>query len=146
MRGNIILSIIGTISKEFFDFGVLIFRVGIGAMISIHGFDKLIHFQEKAPGFLDPFGIGGELSLVLAIFAEGFCSLLIITGFSLRLALVPLITTMLIAFFVAHSDDPYNVKEIALLYLVAFSSLFVMGPGKFSFDYLFLDKLRRLNE
>jgi putative oxidoreductase len=128
--------VIDFFSRSFTDYGTAFLRLAVGVMMFVHGLDKFIHYHDKAPEFLDPFGVGGEVSLALAIFAEGICSLLVMIGFFLRLALLPLITTMLVAFFVAHSGDPYDIKETALLYLIVYISLLVVGPGRLSFDHL----------
>lgn len=85
-------------------------------------------------------GFGREISLVLAVFAEFFCSILVILGFATRFALFPLIITMLVAIFIAHGDDPFHVKEHALLFLFPYLSLLILGAGKYSLDYLIFGK------
>lgn len=40
-----------------------------------------------ALAFPDPLGVGSEISLILAIFGEVFCSVLLIFGLLIRLAL-----------------------------------------------------------
>ena len=80
-------------------------------------------------------GIGSQLSLVLAIFGEMVCSMAFIFGFLYRLAMIPMIFTMCIAFFVVHGSDPFAVKELAFIYLVVFILLYIAGPGKFSLDH-----------
>lgn len=99
-----------------------------------HGIPKL---QKALAGnwqFADPFGVGAELSLGLAIFAEVGCSLLILLGFLTRLATIPLLITMLTAFFIIHAADPLGEKELPLLYALIFATLFFTGPGKYSVD------------
>ena len=76
-----------------------------------------------------------QLSLVLAIFGEMVCSMAFIFGFLYRLAMLPMIFTMCIAFFVVHGSDPFAVKELAFIYLVVFILLYIAGPGKFSLDH-----------
>jgi len=48
--------------------------------------------------------------------------------------------TMLIAFFVRHGSDPYVVKELSLVYFFFYLTVFVLGSGKFSLDWLFSKK------
>ena len=50
-------------------------------------------------------------------------------------AMIPMIFTMCIAFFVVHGSDPFAVKELAFIYLVVFILLYIAGPGKFSLDH-----------
>ena len=49
-----------------------------GLLMLTHGYDKVIHFSEKASNFFDLFGLGGEITLGLVIFSEVFCSFLLI--------------------------------------------------------------------
>lgn len=117
--------------------GLFVLRAGSGGlMIYGHGLAKLTGFAEKAERFADPFGLGGPISLGLATFAEFFCSILLILGLFTRLAAIPLLVTMLTAVFFAHAADPYEKKELALVYLVPFVSLVFTGPGRFSLDHL----------
>ena len=68
--------------------------------------------------------------------AEVVAAILLILGLGTRFVLIPLIITMLVAFFIVHADDPFSKKELALLYLIPFISLFLTGPGKYSLDAL----------
>ena len=119
------------------DLALLIFRVSTGLlMLTRHGWGKLSGYGERMDTFSDPLGVGPPASLGLAVFAEFFCSLLIVLGLGTRLATIPLIITMLVAAFIIHGDDPFAKKEMALLYLVSFLLLFFSGPGKYSVDRL----------
>lgn len=99
-----------------------------------HGWSKLMNFKERLSTFSDPIGLGSEVSLTLIVFAEFFCSLFLILGLYTRLALIPLIIAMIVVAFIVHGDDPFGTKEKALLFLVAYLSLFFTGPGKYSLD------------
>jgi putative oxidoreductase len=115
--------------------GLLILRVSIGLMMMLgHGLGKLTGYSEMAAQFPDPYGLGGQLSMGLAVFAEFFCSLGIVFGFLTRAAVVPLIVTMVTAVLIIHGDDPWGKKELAVLYLVPLVTIFVAGPGRYSLD------------
>ena len=88
-----------------------------------------------------PLGIGSSASLSLAIFGEVICSLGFIVGAFYRLALIPMIFTMCIAFFVIHGADPFAVKELALVYLAIFVLMYIAGPGNYSVDRLIAKKI-----
>jgi len=118
------------------DLGLLLLRLASGGAMLSHGWPKLQKALSGATEFADPIGIGPELSLYLAIFAEFVCALLIIIGFAHRLALIPLIITMLVAFFVVHTSDPFGTKELPFLFLSIFGTLFFTGPGKYAADRL----------
>ena len=113
---------------------LLIVRVVFGVMLMNHGIDKWANYQELSAVFPDPLGIGSPLSLGLAIFGELACSMAFIIGFLYRLAMIPMIFTMCVAFFVVHADDPFAVKELAFVYLVVFVLVYIVGPGKFAVD------------
>ena len=117
------------------DLGLLILRLGGGGfMLFAHGLQKLTSFSEMSAKFPDPIGLGSEFSLVLAIFAEFLCSLLVMLGLFTRLAVLPLCATMFVAAFLVHGSDPFAKKELALLYLVVFVFLALAGGGKFSVE------------
>ncbi len=121
--------------------GLLILRLGCGGlMLWFHGLPKLLTYGEKAVGFPDPLGIGHGLSLGLVVFAEFFCSILVIWGILTRFAAIPLVVTMVTAAFVIHGDDPWSKKEFALLYAIPFFALVFTGPGKISIDHFFFQK------
>ena len=113
---------------------LLIVRVVFGVMLMNHGIDKWANYQELSAVFPDPLGIGSPLSLGLAIFGELACSMAFIIGFLYRLAMIPMIFTMCVAFFIVHADDPFAVKELAFVYLVVFVLMYIVGPGKVAVD------------
>lgn len=117
-------------------FALLLLRVGAGAFMLTHGYPKLQKLLAGDFQFADPFGLGPGISLGLAVFAEFFCSILLILGLGTRLAAIPLIVTMSVAAFIAHSADPFARKEMALLYLLSFVVLLFSGPGRISADQL----------
>jgi len=102
-----------------------------------HGWPKLSKLLAGGEiQFGDPIGLGPVLSLILVVFAEFFCSILIGIGLGTHLATIPLIFTMFVAAFVAHADDPFRQKEMALLYILIYLTLLVVGSRKYSIDYL----------
>ncbi len=115
------------------DFGLLLLRLGTSGLMITHGWGKIANYSENLTKFADPLGIGTQTSLVLAIFAEFFCSILLALGFFSRLALIPLIITMVTAAFMVHGGN-FSKQELPLLFLIAFLTLFFTGPGKYSLD------------
>lgn len=127
----------GTTTLGSASLGLLIARIVGGAtMLIAHGLPKLTTFSEKSSTFPDPLGIGSSTSLALAVGAEVGCALLLILGLFTRAALVPLIITMVVAFFLVHGADPFARRELAFLYLGLYLALFVTGAGRFSLDAL----------
>ncbi|WP_455673209.1 DoxX family protein [Phocaeicola sp.] len=114
---------------------LLALRILFGVLLMSHGVQKWANFNSMADVFPDPLGIGSQLSLILAIFGEMVCSMAFIFGFLYRLAMIPMIFTMGMAFFVIHGNDPFAVKELAFIYLVVFVLMYIAGPGKYSLDH-----------
>jgi len=128
-------------NEGYLNIVILIVRLTISALMITHGFPK---FKTLLAGgeiqFPDPVYLGPALSLILCVFAEFFCSILIGIGLGTRLASIPLIVNMSVAAFVMHANDPIGDKEMALLYLVFYLLLLVVGGRKFSVDYLITRK------
>lgn len=120
------------------DLAALLLRVtGAGLMMMQHGYPKLMKLSGNGPvKFGDPLGIGEFNSLLLAIFAEFICSAFLILGLFTRLAVIPLIITMLVIIFVVHAGKPVEDIELAAVYAAIFVALLFSGPGKWSVDAL----------
>lgn len=118
--------------------GLLALRLGAGISMALaHGWPKVGRLLGDDPiRFADPFGLGVTTSLVLAIFGELVCGVLIALGLGTRLAAIPFAITMLVAMFHAHADDPWGVKEHAFLFLVPAVTLLFTGAGRLSLDAL----------
>lgn len=132
--------------------GLLILRLGIGGYLLTHGWGKLqMVLAGQFDQFGDPIGLGSGLSLVLIMFAEFFCSLLVMAGLATRFAAAPIVFGMAIAAFAAHGDDPWTSggarelfqagetsypasKQPALMFLLVFLTLIFTGAGRFSAD------------
>lgn len=126
---------------DFTSLGLFILRVGFGLTIALqHGLPKILDFANKTTSFPDPLGVGSTASLSLMVLAEFICGIFVALGLFTRLAVIPLIIAMGVAFFVFHAPDPFAKKEMAFLYFLAFTSIFAAGPGKFSVDGLIRGK------
>ncbi len=126
--------------------GILLIRVTIGVLMAFYGYQKLITFETMAASdfwakevsFL---GMTGKTPLALTIFAEFFCSLLLILGLFTRLALIPVIICMgyIIAcvakFEVIYSGDNGIEMNHAFVYFLIYFGLLLTGPGTYSLDY-----------
>jgi len=121
--------------------GLLVLRVAFGGLMLVHGLQKAAAFGELKDKFPDPLGMGSQLSLISAIGSEVGCSLLLILGLGTRLAAIPLAFTMIVALFLVHAADPWNVKELAAAYLCVYVSLILTGAGRFSLDQLFVKRI-----
>ena len=127
--------------EEYLNILVLLLRISIAAFMITHGWPKLNKLLAGGEiQFGNPIGLGSGPSLILAVFAEFFCSIFIGIGLGTRLATIPLMITMFVAAFIAHGADPFGRKELALLYLLFYITLYVIGSRKYSIDYLLTRK------
>jgi putative oxidoreductase len=119
---------------------LLILRVGAGVLMIHHGYDKLTHFNEYQPEFMNFLGLGTSASLALVVFAEFFCSAMLLVGFLTSVSTIPLIITMGVAVFMAHDGAIFAKGELATLYLFVYVAIMIVGPGKYSLDALIFKK------
>jgi putative oxidoreductase len=122
------------------DIALLISRVGIAGLMLTHGIPKLQSLNESPVKFMDFLGMGETISLGLVILAEVVCSVFILLGFGTRLAVIPIMITMLVAVFHVHGADPFAKQEMGLHFLLAYIFLLIMGSGKYSMDNYLLAK------
>lgn len=121
------------------DFAALLMRLVFGGTMAMsHGYGKLTGMS--AAKFPDPLGIGNAASYWGAVGGEFFCCVLIVLGLFTRIACVPAMFTMGVAFFVVHKADKFQTKELAFLYLCAFTIMLLLGPGKYSLDHVLFCK------
>jgi len=115
------------------NIGLAILRIGASALMLTHGYGKLLKLVN-GESFGNPIGIGATPSLFLTVVGEFVCPILIIIGFKTRIAAIPAAITMAVAAFVVHGEDPFQKKELALIYLLLFVVIALVGPGKYSID------------
>lgn len=126
------------------DLASLLLRIFFGGLFIYYGFIKLIAFDEILPMFQDFIGIGSKLSLILVIFAEFFCGILVTIGFLTRLSVIPIFITMFVAYFIAHANDPFQNKGLPFLFLLLCFVIFVLGSGRYSVDKLLFSQKTKL--
>lgn len=121
--------------KQYQDYGLALLRISFSSLLFVHGWGKLMKLTAGGEiKFYSFMGMGPELSLSLAMIGELIAPILIIIGFKTRLAAIPAAFTMAIAALIVHAADPLGEKELALLYMFAFISIILCGPGAFSID------------
>ncbi len=124
------------------DCSQLIIRLSFSGLLLTHGWGKLSQFTIKAESFPDPIGLGSQMTLILAIFAEFVAALFVAFGLLTRISAFGVVITMAIIVFVFHGDDPLSHKELALLYGFAFLSIMVAGGRRWSLDDFFHRRLK----
>ncbi len=122
------------ISPKLLSIGLLLLRVSLGGlMIANHGWVKIINYETLKTQFFNFLGLGSEISLILAIVAEILCSILLIFGLYTRIALIPMLVTMLVAAGV-HGWQIFGEAELSFIYFIGFVFLLIVGPGDKSID------------
>ena len=121
------------------NLSLLLLRLGAGGLMVPHGWGKLNRLMDGLNAgevrFYDWMGIGTEASLGLAVFGELVAPSFLVVGLFTRWMSIPAAITMAVAAFGAHAGDPISDKEHALLFLVPYVVLALMGAGKFSLDH-----------
>ena len=118
----------------------LLLRLIVGGLFVRYGYMKFSSYDAILPMFQDVIGIGAKLSFNLVIFAELFCGFFVLIGLLTRFTIVPIFITMAVAFFVAHKNDPFDMKALVLVYLLLSVVIFVLGSGKCSVDWFLFKK------
>jgi putative oxidoreductase len=127
------------------DLGLVVLRVGVFIPLFIkHGWEKVYppSFWELATAFPDPAHIGHVHSLIVALISDAICSILLVLGLGTRLAGAYIFVTLSIAWsfthhfvFLGKGLEPKH-GELIVLYITTSLTLALLGPGKFSLDWL----------
>jgi len=127
-------------SSRYFNFGMLVLRIGIGLSFAVfHGYGKIMGGMPKWKVLGSKMSVLGidflpEFWGFMAAFAEFFGAILLIIGLFTRPAAFLLAFTMLVAIMVhMNSHESYSH---ALEAFIVFIALLIAGPGKFSLDHI----------
>ena len=123
---------------------LLVMRIVVTVFMLTHGIPKLVQLFMGDFNFPDPIGLGPELSLSLAVFAEFYCSLFILVGYRSRFFVIPLIILMLVALLIIHGSEPVFDHFNILLYLLFYILILQMGGGKYSLTYYLAEKNKKV--
>jgi putative oxidoreductase len=120
----------------------LVLRLYFGYKFILSGLGKLENPVKQAEIFRELKIPLPELNVYMAGATELFGGLFLALGLASRLAPIPLIVTMLVAYMTAHSDQwedfwtntPNFIKAPPFAYLYTAAVVFACGPGRFSLD------------
>ena len=127
------------------DIGLLAIRVILAVVFIFHGGQKLFGLFggpgiEGFAGWLQSMGIpAATLNAYLAASAEFFGGVALLLGLATRIAVVPMIATMVVAILTVH-PGAFSAKEggmeYALTLAVVLAGIGLTGAGKLSVDAL----------
>ena len=117
------------------DVGLLFLRVSGGLfLLCVHGMPKLLDYTAQLQLIEDPFHLGSHLTLILAIFAEVLCPLLVVAGVLARLACLPILFVLLVALLLVHPQWTVAEGQFGWLLLILFATVFIAGPGRLALN------------
>ena len=125
--------------------GILLLRLVFGGLFIYIGYGKIEHYDQYLPMFKDYTGLGIKMSYNLVIFAEFFCGILVTIGLLTRLAVIPIMITMIVVVFIALKDQGFIEKQLPFLYLILSLVIFILGSGKFSVDALLFRRRNKVS-
>lgn len=117
---------------------ILLLRCLTGFIFARAGWYKITHLDQTI-GFFASLGLPVANALApLVATLEFFGGLFLIAGFATRLVCLPLLSTMLVALFTAHSSSLGNINQMLeqppVVLIFACLGLIAVGAGKWSTD------------
>ncbi len=119
-------------------------RVFTGALLIHHGFEKLNDINNFADAFVRPLHLPFPITLsYIAAASEIGGSWLLILGLATRFGAVAILGTMSVAIYHAIATSGFNIYllELLALYFADAFSIILLGPGRYSADYLIKEVL-----
>ena len=120
------------------DFGKLVLRIILGALILLHGISKLKSGLGPIEGMLVANGLPAFLAYAVLV-GEVLAPLLLLFGFYARFGAVLIAINMLFAFGMVHMGQLGQLNaqggwalELQGMYLAAAIAVALLGPGKYS--------------
>ena len=127
-----------TVSTNRTDAGLLVLRLGLGALILFHGIYKLTHGVAWIAGPLGKVGLPAWLAYGVYV-AEVVAPVLVIVGLWARPAAFVIAFDMFMAIFLARRGDVAKINpmgggwaiELELMFLVAALAIGLAGSGRY---------------
>lgn len=130
-------------AANYFHFTMLLFRVLVSVeLMVVHGLKKLGVGVDVAETIPNPLHLPDFFNNGFAIGANLIAPVFIVLGLLTRLAILPVLAVTLTGYFVLHWNDAPLVKDVPFIYSVVFMLIWVLGPGKYSLDYIINRKLK----
>lgn len=118
-----------------YDWAALALRLVVGIALLPFAIEKFLTREERADKFYGILFFSPKEGFYLAMLVEGLCALCMILGFATRIMAIPGIVNMGIA--TNKSRGKYWTSP-AQCYLLGFIAILLVGPGKYSLDWLII--------
>ncbi len=127
-----------TVSTNRTDAGLLVLRLGLGALVLFHGIYKVTHGVAWIAGPLGKVGLPAWLAYGVYV-AEVLAPVLVILGLWARPAALVIAFDMFMAIFLARRGDVAKINpmgggwaiELELMFLVAALAIALAGSGRY---------------
>ena len=120
------------------DFGKLVLRIALGALILLHGISKLKTGLGPIEGMVVSYGLPAFFAYG-ALIGEVLAPLMLLFGFYARIGVIIVAINMLFAFGLAHmgqlgqlNDQGGWALELQGMFLGTAVAIALLGPGRFS--------------
>jgi putative oxidoreductase len=122
------------------DFGKLVLRIVLGALILLHGIAKLRNGLAPIEGMVVGYGLPGFFAYG-ALVGEVLAPLMLLFGFYARIGAVIVVINMLFAFGLAHMGQLGQLNaqggwalELQGMFLFTAVAITLLGPGRYAIN------------
>ena len=122
------------------DFGKLVLRIALGALILLHGISKLKTGLGPIEGMVVSYGLPGFFAYG-ALVGEVLAPLMLLFGFYARIGAVIVAINMLFAFALAHMGQLGQLNaqggwalELQGMFLFTAIAIALVGPGRYAIN------------
>ena len=122
------------------DFGKLVLRIALGALILLHGISKLKTGLGPIEGMVVSYGLPGFFAYG-ALVGEVLAPLMLLFGFYARIGAVIVAINMLFAFALAHMGQLGQLNaqggwalELQGMFLFIAIAIALVGPGRYAIN------------
>ncbi|MGA1940768.1 DoxX family protein [Arcobacter sp. YIC-310] len=125
--------------RVFEDLALLLLRLFMGGTFLVYAIKKVQGFDNYVVLFSDKLDLPFPMiNLYLVMAVEGIGGILLVLGVLTRFISIPLIFTMVVAFFLVNINNGFAASnfgvEVPLAYISILIVLFAFGSGKISVD------------
>ncbi len=128
------------------DIAKLILRLTIGGLMLFHGVDKALHGVSFIEGMLSAHELPAVVTYGVYI-GEILAPLMLIFGILTTLGAIIIMVNMTMAILLVYSDSLFTLAEhgawsieTPMLFLMGSLVILLLGPGKYSIDYILYEK------